>query len=218
MKSLAMLVLWLWGATVIAGQKMSVDLRSGSVQGSVTSSEGFQWVNKPPENPCNDECDLRGLLKITFDNSTRKHLQINMTFDTDPSGFTFNIGDSISNDGYAGDYGDQSNDAEVHSLGRTILFYGKEIRPYLSYGLLYQRDNFITQQVKVDIMDELAAAHNGHDYLLVNSFKMFALNGQADATGPVNDDIYLALNRVVTGRPDRYGNGLCKVSIGWAST
>ncbi|PVD31302.1 hypothetical protein C0Q70_06714 [Pomacea canaliculata] len=166
--------------------EMSVDLRSGSVQGSVTPANGFQWMVIPPENPCNSACDLRGLLKITFDNSTRRHVQINMTFDTDPSGFTFNIGDSISNDGYG-----------------------------VSYGLLCKRDNFITQQVKVDIMDELAAADNGHDYLLVNSFKMFALNGQADATGPVNYDIYVALNRVVTGRPNRNGVGLCKVSIGW---
>ncbi|XP_025089846.1 uncharacterized protein LOC112561514 [Pomacea canaliculata] len=215
MKSLAMLVVWLWGVTVIAGQQMSVDLRSGSVQGSVTPANGFQWMVIPPENPCNSACDLRGLLKITFDNSTRRHVQINMTFDTDPSGFTFNIGDSISNDGYAGDYIDQSNDAEVHSIGRTIFFYGKDIGPGVSYGLLCKRDNFITQQVKVDIMDELAAADNGHDYLLVNSFKMFALNGQADATGPVNYDIYVALNRVVTGRPNRNGVGLCKVSIGW---
>lgn len=55
---------------VVVVTKMTVDMWSGRVQGSVTPANGVQWVDKPPENSRKAAWDLRVLLKIFFDKAT----------------------------------------------------------------------------------------------------------------------------------------------------
>ena len=46
---------------------------------------------------------------------------------------------------------------------------------------------------------------------------LFALNGQADAEGVENEDIYIGANRVVSSTA-RTGVGLCFMKLRWVST
>ncbi|XP_025089850.1 uncharacterized protein LOC112561516 [Pomacea canaliculata] len=217
MMSQAGFMLCVCGFALTFGQQVSVNLKTGVVTGSVTAANGFQWISQPPVVPGNTQCNGRGVLKLTFGpQRVRAHIQ--MTLTNNPTGATFHIGDSATNDGYAGDYGTQANDAEVHSIDKTIYFYGRDQSPGVSYGLLYSRANFLTTNVIVDIKDELASADSGNSFLLINSPRLFALNGQSDFEGPVNKDVYVAMNQVITGRQDRLGTGLCKMIITWFSS
>lgn len=117
----------------------------------------------------------------------------------------------------AGDGGTQSNDAEVHSLDNSILFYGRDDPSGGTFGLLYSQPNFVALNpyttVHMNITDQLATADNGLVFLYINSFKLFALSGQSDSSpGGVNNDVYLGMNRVVGGA-FRSGSGLCYVSV-----
>ncbi|XP_025089851.1 uncharacterized protein LOC112561517 [Pomacea canaliculata] len=217
MMSLTGFMLCVCGFALTFGQQVSVNLRTGAVTGSVTSDNGFQWIARPSGFPGNTQCNGRGVLKLTF-NPQRVRAHIQMTLTNNPRGATFHIGDSATNDGYAGDYGTQANDAEVHSIDKTIYFYGRDRSPGVSYGLLYSRANFLTTNVIMDIKDEWAAADNGNSNLLIDSPKLFALNGQPDFEGPVNKDVYVAMNQVITGRQSRQGTGLCSITVTWFSS
>nr|KAG5693353.1 hypothetical protein BaRGS_017646 [Batillaria attramentaria] len=116
----------------------------------------------------------------------------------------------------SGDAATQDSDAEVHSLDRKILFYGKGIQGPQWYGHLYTRNDFITDNVTLNVADELVTADSGPEFIYINTYKTFALNGQADSEGPVNYDVYLGMNRVV-GSSSRSGTGLCQVSVTWHS-
>nr|KAG5690531.1 hypothetical protein BaRGS_014664 [Batillaria attramentaria] len=135
-----------------------------------------------------------GVLKLTFNNSTRKRAEIFMRF-SNSTDWSFNVGDSRTNNGWGGDAATQDSDAEVHSRSRTILFYGKGIQGSQWYGHLYSGQDFIDDAVTLNVADELAVANNGNDLLYFNTYKTFALNGQADSEGPVNYDVYLGMNR-----------------------
>ncbi|MEH0879093.1 hypothetical protein V6M80_12260, partial [Enterococcus faecium] len=126
-----------------------------------------------------------------------------------------NIGDSQSNNGYAGDGGNQANDAEVHAVGKAIYFYGRDKSYGVSYGLIYTRANFLVNTVTLTISNGLITAENGSGFIYIDSDKMFALNGQSDFEGPVNYDLYFGFNRVVAS--GRYGSGLCSASITWSA-
>lgn len=104
----------------------------------------------------------------------------------------------------------------MHSLGTEIRFYGKGIYgKYVQwYGKLYSRKNFITHNVTINVADELVTADNTKEYIYINTFKTFNLNGQPDSEGPVNYDVYMGMNRVISSNY-RKGTGLCRVKITW---
>ena len=57
-----------------------------------------------------------GVIRLTFDPyGTRRIARFDLTMGPQIQGFTFNIGDSITNNGYGGDGGTTSNSAEIHS-------------------------------------------------------------------------------------------------------
>eukprot|EP00745_Piridium_sociabile_P023751 TRINITY_DN37093_c0_g2_i1.p1 TRINITY_DN37093_c0_g2~~TRINITY_DN37093_c0_g2_i1.p1 ORF type:complete len:239 (+),score=41.65 TRINITY_DN37093_c0_g2_i1:61-777(+) len=191
-----------------------VNLRNG-----VTSAlpAGVTWHSSLTGNQEACTCDRQGVLKLTFGPS-RVRAEINMTFEGS-EGWTFNLGDSVTNNGYAGDGGTQSNDAEVHSLADAILFYGRDRAPPAtgSHGLLLRRADFLGRppysRLTLHVSDGLTTADNGQDFLYVHSPHLFALQGQSDASpGGVNRDVYLAMNRVVGGAY-RSGKGLCGVKV-----
>ncbi|KAK7088724.1 hypothetical protein V1264_022610 [Littorina saxatilis] len=194
----------------------TVDVLDVNLMTGVTSSlpAGMTWHSKLTSGRGECACDRQGVLKLTVEGGMAA--QINMTF-SHSSGFTFNVGDSVTNDGYGGDRNTQQNDAEVHSINNAIYFYGRDKRGPGggSYGLLHSEGGFVATQpfttVTLHVADELATAHNGLKYLYINSHKMFALNGQSDAGG-VNYDVYLGMNRVVDSTA-RTGTGLCNVSV-----
>ena len=57
-----------------------------------------------------------GVVRLTFDPfGSRRIARFDLTMGPQIHGFTFNIGDSATNNGYGGDGGTTSNSAEIHS-------------------------------------------------------------------------------------------------------
>jgi len=197
----------------------TVNLRSGggAVNGSPAPGTGISWFLNPTAGSLKCVCDIQGVLKLSFD-ATHKRAVIQMTFEQSV-GWTFDLGDSSTNDGYAGDASTQIHDAEVHSIGNQIFFYGRDNVPAgVSYGLIYTQPNFVGVQpyttLTLEAKDEQCSANNGFGFILVNSYKLFQLNSQPDpGPGGVNNDLYLGLNRVVYPSSGRTGKGLCSVTV-----
>ena len=129
-------------------------------------------------------------------------------------GWTVNIGDSISDNGFAGDGANQSNDAEAQILDNVLSVYGSDYIPPEVRLLLKQspvvegkRAN-ITFTVKNQF---LACSYNGQKSDLSSQY-LYALNGQRDDEGPLNYDLYAAFNRTI-GSADRNGSGVRKIIV-----
>ena len=60
--------------------------------------------------------DGLGVVRLTFDPfGPRRIARFDLNMGSQVQGFTFNIGDSATNNGYGGDGGTTSNSAEIHS-------------------------------------------------------------------------------------------------------
>ncbi|XP_013392908.1 uncharacterized protein LOC106160763 [Lingula anatina] len=161
-------------------------------------------------------CARQALAKIDFNAGAGKKLRIDMCFKT-PSGKNFNIGDSISNNGYAGDSNHQRNDAEIQNDGTKFLAFSHD--DYGSDRTLVDAPDTIQpySSFSVEIGDNYVGWDNYKVIRSLNSTGLFALNGQADK-GPRNPgpnyDIFMGMNRVVHGAY-RKGTGLCAVGFKW---
>lgn len=164
--------------------------------------------------------DQQGLVAINLDpavtafNSVCFDVTYNRT--TAPTGWTVNIGDSVSNNGYAGDGGDQTNDAETQILNTQLSVYGSDNSPsyltnILSISGVLSKSRAIT----------LCAANNSLNFEyglnksskgMVNAEYLYALAGQSDQEGAVNYTLYAGFNRVISGG-DRTGTGATAVTI-----
>ncbi|WP_293337890.1 hypothetical protein [Microcoleus sp. CAWBG58] len=84
-----------------------IDLKTGAIAGTQNQ---FITVVQPPID-ANGDSWLETLVKINFQDFTT--VKFIVDYGETSSGWTVNIGDSASNDGYGGDVGTQSNDAEM---------------------------------------------------------------------------------------------------------
>ncbi|XP_045157266.1 uncharacterized protein LOC123523681 [Mercenaria mercenaria] len=138
------------------------------------------------------------------------------------SGTMFNIGDSRTNNGFAGDSGTQTFDAEIQGLSQTtknIHVYGHD---NCNSALLYNHIGALDYPVSVVnfwIKNQYLKVSNDYDGLIQSTCDscLFALQGQTDAEGPENEDIYIGANRVVLGGNNRTGVGLCYMKLRWVN-
>ncbi|WP_417908981.1 hypothetical protein [Candidatus Electronema sp. PJ] len=158
----------------------------------------------------------KALVKVTLDGAANPSLYKEASFQvryTQPStGWTVNIGDSSTNDGYKGDSGTQSNDAEMQIVNSSMAAYANDDNPagnpLLNYTLTGGSSD-ITLRVKDKFLGWSHPSRVGE----LNSQYLYALNDQNDATGPRNNDIYAAFNRTIRSRSDRTGTGVGSVVI-----
>jgi hypothetical protein len=100
-----------------ADADMNVDVKE--MKYIQNDNDSIAWVNSlsyleptVEHTPCSGE----GVVKLKFNTSgARKVARFDLEFGEVVSGFTFNMGDSPSNNGYGGDSGSTSNSAEMHS-------------------------------------------------------------------------------------------------------
>ncbi|XP_070205325.1 uncharacterized protein [Littorina saxatilis] len=193
------------------------DFKADLVTGDSKIGPGISWVSAlttPTKNKGTCGCHMQGVVKLTFNRSDRTKAEITFSLGNS-NGWTFHIGDSSTNDGFASDTGTQSNDAEMHSINKDLFFYGRDKPAGGTYGLLHRDRGILGRgDFKVTVEDGLVTAGNAAKFTYLDSDKMFQLKGQSDKTGPVNYDVYIGLNRVVSSTP-RSGTGLCDVEINW---
>ncbi|KAH3736192.1 uncharacterized protein LOC127851674 [Dreissena polymorpha] len=179
-------------------------------------------------------CSLRALLKVTFDKLPscidgclryplcgKRMLRVDLELSpTNRSYFMFDIGDSVSNDGYGGDYSDQTNDAEIDAVFPNVYVRPSDHCPDPPRLLATYTDAVklgSVNRITLFISNEHIRITNDQGLNQILCHKcLFALNGQPDpSVGGVNQDIYIALNRVIADRADRYGFGVCSARLSW---
>lgn len=158
----------------------------------------------------------RGVVQVTLaPESGFDRVRFTLEYGEAVNGWTFHLGDSISNDGYRGDISHQQNDAEMHIANGVLSVYGRDGVPN-DVATILQLNDFVKpfDVVQIVVADQMLGwMVNGQSTGTLRSNYLFALNGQADDEGPVNYDVYAAFNQVITGREDRRGSGLQRVTI-----
>lgn len=141
-------------------------------------------------------------------------------FTIEPTGFKtgwqVNIGDSKSNNGWAGDGSHQENDSEIQIKDNKLQIYASDkggSKPLLTTRFDKRINNWFDRTVYFSVENNKVVYNRYHDSskTVIND-ALFALNGQSDDEGPINYDIYAAFNRVIDGEY-RYGTGVGNVTI-----
>lgn len=203
---------------------LQVDLKKNKVYGS---DANIVWVNYLKAK--RGVCASQGKLRIRFDQRSgfKRTARIDLWFARKVKGFSFDIGDSPTVNGYGGDSGTTPNAAEVHGVGRYFLIYSNVLTGYKDYttnGHLtveYKKQG-ISDHVTIYISHERVEVTNHRGYQAVFDSKyLFVLDGQPIGSSPfyfrkrkVESDIWLSMNRVISGTY-RSGTGLCRVAISW---
>jgi hypothetical protein len=159
----------------------------------------------------------RALVKLTFTPGYGQSASFTVAYNAVPTGFTVNIGDSVTNDGGGGDQLTQSNDAELMIQNQQLSVYGRDGTP--TYPLYTVPNLGLTNGSvpKFDVSDNKLCWNFG-TLTCKTSPWLYALNGQNDPEGPENYDIFAAFNQVITGRTDRFGTGVATVVVTLAVT
>ena len=120
----------------------------------------------------------------------------------------------------AGDYYDQSNDAEIDNYERDVRIWGSDDCPYPD-RLLKLFENALpdaaNSTVTFLIGDRYMKITNsdGFSEEFCHEDCLFALNNQPDSEGDVNREIFVAFNGVVRGDGLRKGYGVCHARVNW---
>jgi Ca2+-binding RTX toxin-like protein len=189
-----------------------IDLKTGTITGE--PNQFISLVHTPTDS--NADSWLEAVAKINFDGNIKKAKFI-VEYDGTPSGWTVNIGDSASNNGYGGDGGSQSRDAEMQIVNGNMSVNGNDYNTppgeFLTQGSVA---NLVSNgsRVELEVSNEKLAWDNksGLQNSLTSPY-LYALNGQPDDEGPVNSEIYAGFNRVIFGPFDRIGSGASKATI-----
>ncbi len=127
-----------------------------------------------------------------------------------PSGWTVNLGDSPTNDGFAGDAGSTPHNAELWVLNEDLSLANAGNNPAVIDNPRVTAHLALTNSaLKLVVKDQLVSW--GNPYTLAQSPAVKDLYSFTDPLEPRT--IYLGLNRVITGRPDRPGCGARRVLI-----
>ncbi|MCP4696173.1 MAG: hypothetical protein GY862_04905 [Gammaproteobacteria bacterium] len=164
----------------------------------------------------------RTAVKINLDPSVSGYVKaiFDVVYGGEPEEWSVNIGDSLSNNGWAGDASHQTNNSEMQ-IARTsgaMTVYGSDYIPPDKTTDGHRRimgvDGVASQgdTVTLEVADGYLSWHSPNETGELNSPYIFALNGQDDDEGPINYDIYAAFNRVIAGAY-RPGSGVTQVGI-----
>lgn len=159
--------------------------------------------------------------QLTLDPFTTGYIgaRFDITYGDTAEGWSVNIGDSATNDGYAGDSGTQSNDAELQVLDGQLAIYGSDYtnpaRTLDGHRQLYVEDNFAGagKTVTIEVQNQkLWWMNQWTEYGTLESSALYALARQPDEEGRSNYDIFAAFNRAITHN-GRSGSSVERVTI-----
>lgn len=193
------------------GESITIDMKSKTVSGYnpfITMMGKIEDSNIDGAN--------ESLSEINFDGPFGA-VEFIIEYEAEYSDWTVNIGDSITNNGYAGDSSTQSNCAEIQIKGNTLSMYGSDYTDRtktLDGHLHLEKVSDIISNSNVVI---LTVYHNGVEYTgnkkgFYHSPYLFALRSNDDLDGKVNNTIFASFNRVIA-YAGRSGKGVKKVTI-----
>lgn len=143
----------------------------------------------------------------------KKKAVFDFTFNSSPTGYLVNIGDSSTNNAGGGDSGTQTHDSELEIVNGVLNIYKSDAG---GGGLLVSEPNAAPAngRISIEISNNTVTYYNYSTGVRKTwtSPYIFALNGQSDSEGPVNYKIYAGINRVVQGTW-RSGSGVAKTYV-----
>lgn len=156
---------------------------------------------------------------LHIDMQKHRRMALELEFSGPSVEWSFNLGDSNTNNGWGGDSMTAINDAEIQILNGNLEVYGsdlldhyKEYPPKQRFMKLWENVAGDGRVVRLEIADgEVTYIDETGRRDSYRHPALFALSGQDDAEAGVNYDLYLGVNRVVMG--GRTGSGLGKVKV-----
>lgn len=152
----------------------------------------------------------KAVARITL--SCKSSARIRTYYNSVPTGWVVNIGDSATNNGWGGDAATQSNDAEAQIFNQDLTVYASD---YGQAGVVATHPGAAIAGSYNDffIVDKWfgwgVGPHVG--YHVTDSSNLFALCGEEDAEGQINYDIFAAFNRTISS--SRAGTGCSRADI-----
>jgi hypothetical protein len=136
-----------------------------------------------------------------------KQVNLVVEYEGIPEGYTLNVGDSPTNDGWSGDAGSAAC-AELQVAAQTMRVWGKPYATPLCH--VFGTQNYVLQDsaLKVVVRDKFVSV--GQPYFPMQDPELYQL---PDASSKDGSAIYAAFNSVVSERSDRFGKGLRRVMI-----
>ncbi|RNA09284.1 signal CUB and EGF-like domain-containing 1 isoform X1, partial [Brachionus plicatilis] len=214
-----------------SNEQPDLEVNVADLKYKLSDSENISWISPLSYLETSvmehSPCSAQGVLRLKYDpGSMRRVARFDLDFGEMLSGFTFNIGDSPTNNAYGGDTGTTSNSAEIHSNDNRFYvwlntkFCGDTLLYKIEYSLFQSND-----RVTFFISDQRIEVNNYRGYhQIFKSPYLFNLNGQnvtcncfdtrCYAGVKPDFDVYFGINRVIGGTY-RPGVGLCGAKISW---
>lgn len=178
---------------------------------------GAAWLHRAPKPTQDLQLELPPGVTVLQQQGKRAVLQVDMRghggldlkieFDGPSKDWSFHLGDSMSNNGYGGDGGHSSNDAELHIVNGRLDVFACDRFPGRDKHLL-KGWPLGSKSVFLHVGDGLLRGQGG---LNVQDPYLFALKGQEDPEGSPNYDLFIGINQVVAG--GRTGSGVSGLTL-----
>jgi serine/threonine protein kinase len=167
------------------------------------------------ENCTNDRMAFRGDVgsgqgRVNMDLQDARGAAIKTTI-CNPKGWTFHVSDSPTGNGFGGDRGTHSNDAELHITGQTLLLYGSD---YVSSRVLHEDKNYIEAEgcSERSFWIEDGRAQASEPCMTVQSEGSLRIFPPEDAEGKPDGLWHVGLNRSFASSA-RKGTGLVRAEF-----
>jgi hypothetical protein len=217
----------LFAIPVLSTAQVTINLRTGAFSGSspgVSVAGVYNQGSTFPTTTCATGNWWKAFVKVDLtplpiDNLPRSAF-FTVEYEGTPWGWTVDIGDSPTDDGYGGNDGTAEKAAEVQVVGQLLSVFDDNSGVYGQVdNLLNQSLSLTNSSLKFGVADQTLAVGQPRTILATPVTKhLFTLPDAADPGGPYS--IYAGFNHVVkqTGdRSNRYGCGARFVTI-WTGT
>ncbi len=188
---------------------VTVDLRTGRIFGG---NPLITAINTPFDS--DGDGWLESVFSINVDKGCRC-ANITVEYEGTPSGWTVNIGDSPTNNGFGGDSaGSPDSEAEAQILDQALSVYNSfnpSTDPPGTVDRMFHQELALTNgAAKFVVCDQYLSYGQPHGILWTPAIKrLYALPDPAVG----NSLIYAGFNRVISGPGSRTGSGARRVTI-----
>jgi hypothetical protein len=187
-----------------------IDLKTGLTFGTPPP----QVTVLSPPTDSNFDTWREAVLKINLTGGCTQ-ANIVVEYEGKPTGWSLNLGDSPTNNGFGGDSGTTPNAAELEILDDALNVYGA-FRPTTDPPgtvdrILRQEVQLKDSAIKFVVRNQFLSISPAYTWLQTPAIqRLFAIPDAASTDG---SNIYLGINRVISGPGNRVGTGARRVLI-----
>lgn len=187
-----------------------VDLVTGAVSGPCVTAAGPPFYPAPPAvGDTNGDAWLETVVSVTLTDECSRVCVV-LDYVEDPTGFTLNLGDSATNNGHGGNAGTGESEAELQILGNVLTLFSRSYGSGLLDRVAGSKLQLENGSYKVCASDQTATFGQPHASAATpNGRALYALPDPFDG----NSDLFIGLNRVISGPGTRIGTGLRRAYV-----